>query len=443
MAFQRIDRDANEAITSCEIFNFLRENCVYSISEGELFRIVKFFDNNEDGRLSYTEFEQMLLPCEDNCLRRMAQERRAYRVARYENLPLDIERAIAGIIEREVELLRRLDLLKRELEVRYDFSPYACFKTVDRYAEGFINVNNLAIFLRANGFYPSDRDLSAIIRRVDTSCISKVNYSDFADFLRAHGSADMCSSAPSTTLRSASAGGRHASNSLVDKSAEKPRAQSSMRLSGAKKSPKTAHSPGKKACCDDCADKGTKCSEEPRPASVLCPPLCYPLYPYRPLICDPCRPVFCDPCRPVVCDPCRPVVCDPCRPVVYDPCRPLVCDPCRPVVCDPCRPVCRPCLPSSTEYELVKGLYDIIREERDLESAKINLARRSDFNFYDAFKIFDPTSKGYVTLADLREGLAAIGVFPTSSDMELYIKRYDKYNERKVRFSDFCESFTP
>jgi Ca2+-binding EF-hand superfamily protein len=107
-----------------------------------------------------------------------------------------------------------------------------------------------------------------------------------------------------------------------------------------------------------------------------------------------------------------------------------------------CRP-CAPCLPSSTEYDLVKGLYDNIREERDLETAKINLARRSDFNFYDAFKIFDPTSKGYITIADLREGLAAIGVFPTSSDIELYIKRYDKYNERKVRFSDFCESFTP
>lgn len=106
MAFQRIDRDANEAITSGELFNFLRENCVYTISEGELYRLVKFFDNNEDGRLSYQEFEQILLPCEDNCLRRMAQERRAYRVARYENLPLDIERAITGIIEREVELIR-------------------------------------------------------------------------------------------------------------------------------------------------------------------------------------------------------------------------------------------------------------------------------------------------------------------------------------------------
>ena len=125
-AFQRVDRAAKESVNSCDLFNFLRENCVYTISEGELFRLVKFFDNNEDGRLSYTEFEQILLPCEDNCLRRMAQERRAYRVARYENLPLDIERAMAAIFDREIELIRRLDLLKRELEVRYDFSPYAC-----------------------------------------------------------------------------------------------------------------------------------------------------------------------------------------------------------------------------------------------------------------------------------------------------------------------------
>jgi Ca2+-binding EF-hand superfamily protein len=190
MAFQRIDRSASETVTSSDLFNFLRENCLYTISEGELFRLVKFFDNNEDGRLSYNEFEQILLPCSDNVLRQMAIERRAYRVARYENLPCDIERAIAAIIDREIELLRRLDLLKRELEVRHDFSPYACFKTVDRYGEGSINRNNLAIFLRNNGFYPTDVDLDAIIRRMDTSCLSKVNYSDFADFMRAHGSAE-------------------------------------------------------------------------------------------------------------------------------------------------------------------------------------------------------------------------------------------------------------
>ena len=185
-------------------------------------------------------------------------------------------------------------------------------------------------------------------------------------------------------------------------------------------------SPKGKACCDDCGKKGTRCCDEIPDCRPICNPCRYPYNCYYPC----CYPVRCDPCRPVTCDPCRPVICDPCRPVICNPCPPV------------CRP-CPPCLPSSTEYELVKGLYDIIREERDLESSKINLARRSDFNFYDAFKIFDPTSKGYITYADLREGLDAIGVYPSASDMELYIKRYDKYNERKVRFSDFCQSFTP
>jgi hypothetical protein len=75
-------------------------------------------------------FNQMVLPCEDNCLRKIALDRHACRVARYENLPLDIERGLAAIIEREIELTRRLDLLKRELEVRHDYTAYSAFKAL-------------------------------------------------------------------------------------------------------------------------------------------------------------------------------------------------------------------------------------------------------------------------------------------------------------------------
>lgn len=53
MAFQRIDRNANESISSNELYNFFRDHCIHSVSESELNRVVKFFDNNEDGRLSY------------------------------------------------------------------------------------------------------------------------------------------------------------------------------------------------------------------------------------------------------------------------------------------------------------------------------------------------------------------------------------------------------
>jgi len=46
----------------------------------------------------------MLLPCEDNLLRRIVQERPSYRVGRYDYLPRDIEGALTSVIERELDL---------------------------------------------------------------------------------------------------------------------------------------------------------------------------------------------------------------------------------------------------------------------------------------------------------------------------------------------------
>jgi hypothetical protein len=52
-AFQRLDRDSNEYITSYEILNFLRDNRVYGVTESECYKLVKYFDSDEDGRLSF------------------------------------------------------------------------------------------------------------------------------------------------------------------------------------------------------------------------------------------------------------------------------------------------------------------------------------------------------------------------------------------------------
>ena len=52
-AFQRIDRDVNNYLSSFELQTYLRENNVYGISEAECFRLVKFFDSDEDSRLSF------------------------------------------------------------------------------------------------------------------------------------------------------------------------------------------------------------------------------------------------------------------------------------------------------------------------------------------------------------------------------------------------------
>lgn len=54
-AFQRIDRDACGRIKSHQLLNFLRDHHNHSATESELFQLVKFFDSDNDGALSFQE----------------------------------------------------------------------------------------------------------------------------------------------------------------------------------------------------------------------------------------------------------------------------------------------------------------------------------------------------------------------------------------------------
>jgi len=43
----------------------------------------------------------------------------------------------------------------------------------------------------------------------------------------------------------------------------------------------------------------------------------------------------------------------------------------------------------------------------------------------------------------MKVGLNEIGIFPSNEELDLYIKRYDKNNDLRIRFSEFCDSLTP
>lgn len=55
--------------------------------------------------------------------------------------------------------------------------------------------------------------------------------------------------------------------------------------------------------------------------------------------------------------------------------------------------------------EVAKIFKDSIFLERELESAKIELSLKPDFNLLDLFRILDPTAKGYINASDLLENL--------------------------------------
>ena len=53
----------------------------------------------------------------------------------------------------------------------------------------------------------------------------------------------------------------------------------------------------------------------------------------------------------------------------------------------------------------MKLVKDVIFTEREVESAKIELALKSDFNITDAFNQIDLSRSGTIAQSDLREGL--------------------------------------
>lgn len=91
---------------------------------------------------------------------------------------------MASILDRELELQRREEILKRDCEYRHDYSQYNAYRAIDRYNDGRIDSFNLGQFLKAQGHYASERELLAIIRRIDTDGDAKISFTEWAEFLR-------------------------------------------------------------------------------------------------------------------------------------------------------------------------------------------------------------------------------------------------------------------
>jgi len=116
-------------------------------------------------------------------LRNVTQDRPGRRVGRFDRLPRDIEIAMTTVLEKEIDLQRRLETLKRDLQVSYDYTHVASFRSVDRFSQAKIDTVNLGTFLRSLGHYASEMELLAIIRRIDTDGDCEITMPEFAEFM--------------------------------------------------------------------------------------------------------------------------------------------------------------------------------------------------------------------------------------------------------------------
>ena len=91
---------------------------------------------------------------------------------------------------------------------------------------------------------------------------------------------------------------------------------------------------------------------------------------------------------------------------------------------------------------------DIISQERELESTKIELTLKPEFNLLDAFRMIDTCNKGWVEFNELSERLCRTFDIDTLSvqgieNLRLLFKRYDTNHDNRISLAEFCRAFVP
>ena len=400
-AFERADRDASASITSLEVLNFLRDNGVHHVAEGEAFELVKFFDSDGNCRLTFNEFIQLFLPCEDMVLRNVTQDRLGRRVGRFDRLPRDIEIAMTTVLEKEIDLQRRLEVLKRDLQVGYDYAHIAAFRSVDRYNSGRIDTVNLGSFLRSLGHYATEMELLAIIRRIDTDGDCEITMPEFSEFMTPIAPLPVVERVPLEFLPPP----RPLSPLRPITRTEEILERSRIARSIGRTRPVVRHiSPTRTVIVDEPID----------PIYPLSYPRVHPLDPLPRL-----HPL--DPLPRV--HPLDPL---PRALPAFDPRR--------------LSPTRKPILRVFEEDEFVHSLKEQCNLEAELETAKINLARKGDFNIHDSFAIFDLNRDGLVDAMELRDGLGAIGCHVSLDECDIIVARYDRTGDRRLNQAEFAEA---
>ena len=80
------------------------------------------------------------------------------------------------------------------MHLRYDWTNRAAFETVDNTRDHALNSRNIQSFLRLNGFYATDSEIVAIIRRLDVDADQKITYEEFIEAFKPQSIAESSSS---------------------------------------------------------------------------------------------------------------------------------------------------------------------------------------------------------------------------------------------------------
>jgi Ca2+-binding EF-hand superfamily protein len=464
--FQCLDSLNEGYITSSDLLQFMRRNRII-VDENECYMILREWNSTMDGRLSFKDFRTMVLPHTSALLRQKALERPAIS-RRY--MPYEVEYATSRVLERELVYVRTVEIARKNMNRKPDFSLMDGFKVLDLYCLGYVTDEIMQKFLARNGITAYAEDIQAIMRRLDKDQDGKVNYPEYVDAV--------LSSEPSQKISKLEQDLDERYKRALSPSPYKPSSPNLISRSTAsplKRSSPSSFSRSQQAFSHGdvyrTPDKftGSKCSPERLGSSLA-------NWDTRNSLKSSAR----SPLR-------RSTKNSPKSSKKSPKIRSNVSPSHSAIISSRgslrSSKVSSPLRRSNSSFkttrspkhktdsispakslrssgsirkvtaqesvrqeelsELVNAFKEQISLDRELESIRQELSLRADFTLMDAFKMIDESGKGYIASYDIEGILNYLSIPLYPDNVYLLIKHYDRDQDGKITFSDLCEMFTP
>ncbi len=412
-----MDREKKNYIDTFNIMDFFHRNAVYP-NKLEVDFIILSHDEDEDNKLSYSEFLNMIISQKNICLRKITRERIGYSNNK-NNIPYEVDHCLLILLEKEIDFIRSISNIIKEIKEKKDFNIHNIFHLLIGYQ--YITEESLTNFLNKNYINFNEDDIKFIMKRMDFNKDGKVNFQEFHTFfcfndpncncpLKTYLKCCLCSDIknkyPNLNLNFNYNGKNcneyndcininykynyNKNNTLIDNYSND-----------------NIHNISNNLSLRDFPERYSQYNDKNNYNKFLD----LKVNEFNSKINNHFSPNENCKCCCYVCQtfPCR------CLEIGYE----------------------------KGELFFLNYLKECIDSENKIEKAKIDLSLRSDFNIEDAFKIFEKNNRNYITDDDLINGLNLLDININDKDIKLIKRRLNKKPTDDFIYTDFINLFIP
>lgn len=178
--FRVLDEDDKGYITVLELEGVLRSLGIICIKD-EPNLLVKHYSSQNDLRLRYYDFTNMIKP-KDEDIARLLLNRSPYRGSLRDPFDIFTRETInkfISVIRLHIENETIAESIRQKLDRRPRFNLYEAFRAVDKDQNGYITLDEFSAILTCHGFFASSKDLQSLMERYDRDRDGRVSYSEF------------------------------------------------------------------------------------------------------------------------------------------------------------------------------------------------------------------------------------------------------------------------